>query len=438
MLDIKFIRENIDRLQEVAKDKNVSVDIIKIIELDDQLKNLEKRLNELQKERNENADLMKKSGGKPDQAAIDKGRQLKEEIQKILEETSQIKPQFDELMAFVPMIPSEDTPVGNDESNNVEVRRWSKEGGDGGDPEKFNFKIKDHIQLGLDLDLFDLEKGATTSGFRGYYLKNDLVLLHFGLMQYALSKMIEKGFTPMVTPTIVNEKVLFGSGHFPFDTGNIYYVDSMTHVEEEQDSSTRKYLAGTSEPALLGYHADETLNEENLPIKFAGFSPCYRSEIGSYGKDTKGLYRIHEFLKIEQVVICKNDKNEAEKWHQQMLSYAEEVLRDLGLPYRVLQICTGDMGAGKYKMYDIETWMPSREGYGETHSASNLLDWQARRLNTRVKTKNGEKYYPYMLNNTVIASPRILIAILENYQQEDGSIKVPEVLQKYVGKKIIN
>jgi len=270
------------------------------------------------------------------------------------------------------------------------------------------------------------------SGFRGYYLKNEGALMHLALMRYAIDKMLKYGFTLLIPPTLVRGEVLFGSGHFPFDTDNIYVVDSLSHTKQDTDQK-QKYLVGTSEPSLLYYHANEILDEAALPIKFVGFSQCYRSEIGSYGKDTKGIYRIHEFMKVEQVLVCKNDKAEAEKWHQTMLKYAEEFLQELELSYRVIQMCTGDMGPGKYKMYDVETWMPSRNSYGETHSASNLLDWQTRRLNLKVKGTDGKKYYPYALNNTVVASPRILIAIWENYQQKDGSIRIPTVLQPYMG-----
>ncbi len=205
----------------------------------------------------------------------------------------------------------------------------------------------------------------------------------------------------------------------------------------EDAEAEQKYLAGTSEPALLAYYADTILEEDQLPLKLCGISPCYRSEIGSYGKDTRGIYRVHEFMKAEQVVICKADMIEGEQWLETLRTISEEMLQALKLPYRVLNICTGDMGAGKYKMYDLEIWMPSRNAYGETHSDSNLTDWQARRLNIRYRTKDGKVHFAYTLNNTAFASPRILIPILENYQQADGSVTVPEVLREYVGKDII-
>lgn len=439
MLDIKFIIENIDKVKKAAGDKNIKVDLERLMELDKQRVELTQILDALRAERNQNAEVMKQAKGRPDQEVIEKGRKLKEEIQTAEENLDKIIPEYNQLMAMVPMVPSDNTPTGKDESENVEARRWYLK--DGGNPPEFDFEIKNHMQLAQNLDLVDFSRGVKVGGFRGYFLKNEATLMHMGLMNLAMKLMVEKGFTPMVTPTIVNEDVLFGSGHFPFDTDNIFTVDSLIHVKKgenaEQNSETRKFLAGTSEPSLLSYHAEEILEEGDLPVKFAGFSPCYRSEVGSYGKDTQGIYRMHEFMKIEQVVICKNSVEEAEKWHKEMIGYAEELLQMLKLPYRLLQICTGDMGAGKYKMYDIETWMPGRGKFGETHSASNLLDWQSRRLNLRIKTRNGNKYYPFTLNNTVVASPRILIAILENYQQKDGSILVPEALQSYVGKEVI-
>jgi seryl-tRNA synthetase len=248
--------------------------------------------------------------------------------------------------------------------------------------------------------------------------------------------MTQKGFTPMIPPTILKEFALIGSGHFPFFKEEVYQIVSSKEILKEEDGEAI-YLAGTSEPSLLAYFSNKILNENDLPIKICGFSQCYRSEVGSYGKDVKGLYRLHEFMKVEQVVLCKNSIKESDKWLEEMKNISCEILKELELPFRVIQICSGDMGAGKYKMYDIETWMPSYNCYRETHSDSNLTDWQSRRLNIKYKDKNGEKKFVYCLNNTVIASPRILIAILENFQQKDGSIRVPKVLQKYIGIDVI-
>ncbi|WKZ30812.1 MAG: serine--tRNA ligase [Candidatus Dojkabacteria bacterium] len=436
MTDIKRIVENPELYKELVKQKNINLDIDELLKLYEERKALTTEVEQLRKERNDNVDEIKKVSGKPPADLVEKGKSIKAKITEAEAKLAEIEAKYDELIWYTPMFISEDTPVGKDDSENVELRRWSPEGGEGGDPAKPSFEQRDHIQLGEELNLLDLERGVKTGGFRGYYLKNEGALMHMGLMMYGLKLMQSKGFETFVPPTIVKQDALYGSGHMPFDLANIYVVDSLGHVKEEEgrEDKDKKYLIGTAEPSLLNYHRDEVLSEDQLPVKYAGFSQCYRSEIGSYGKDTRGIYRIHEFMKIEQVVICKNDIEESTKMHDMMVSYSEELLQALKLPYRVLQICTGDMGAGKYRMFDLETWMPSRNGYGETHSASNLLDWQTRRLNLRVKGKDGKNYYPYALNNTVVASPRILIAIWENYQNEDGSITVPEVLREYVGK----
>jgi len=293
------------------------------------------------------------------------------------------------------------------------------------------------VELGTLLDILDLERGVQVSGYRGYYLKNEGVLLHLGLMWHTIKKLAAKGFQLMIPPTLVRDFALIGSGHFPLGKDEIYQITNPGKLATGEAEKNPLFLVGTSEPSVLAYYANQKLHEKDLPIKIAGFSQCYRSEVGSYGKDTKGIYRIHEFMKVEQVVICKDDKEESNKYLEELRGVAQEILEELELPYRVVQVCTGDMGAGKYKMYDIETWMPSRGNYGETHSDSNLTDWQARRLNIKYKNEKGENRYVYTLNNTALASPRILIAILENYQQKDGTIVLPKVLQDWVGKDLL-
>jgi len=360
-----------------------------------------------------------------------------------LEETLE---QYQKLMYLVPNIPSPETPIGEGASKNVPWRYWSIKTNvvdPTKDPDKvkevpsvFDFEIKDHIALGKNLDLIDTETGVKTSGFRGYYLKNEAVLMQYGLIWLALKKMQAAGFTLMAPPVLLRETALYGSGHFPAGKDEIYEIGNPASMEAGK-AKERQFLGGTSEPSLLAYFEGKNLTEKDLPIKLCGVSPCYRSEVGSYGKDTAGLYRVHEFIKVEQVMLCKADIIEGDKALEELREAAESMLQDLKLPYRVLNICTGDMGAGKYKMYDIETWMPSRKDFGETHSDSNLTDWQARRMNIKYKAADGKTKYVYTLNNTVIASPRILIAILENYQQKDGSVLVPEVLRPYVGKDLI-
>ena len=361
---------------------------------------------------------------------IEQGKAVKEKMVIAEPEYSGIKKHFDDLMVKVPVIPAEDVPVGKSEKENVEIYTW-------GEIPKFDFEIKDHIQLGKDLDILDLERGTKISGYRGYYVKNEGVSLMMGFMMYALQKMIAKGYSPMIVPTLVKEFPLFGSGYFKGKEYNpeideIYQVASSDKEADGKISRDKKFLVGTAEPSLLAYYSGEILKEEDLPMKLCGYSQCYRSEIGSYGKDTKGLYRVHEFMKVEQVILSKANIEESNALQQEMVGISKEMHEELGLPYRQLKICTGDMSAGKYKMFDIEAWIPSRNSYGETGSASNFLDWQSRRLNVKYVDKNGDKKYIYMLNNTALASPRTFISIIENYQQEDGSVLIPEVLKKYM------
>ncbi|HOK00809.1 MAG TPA: serine--tRNA ligase [Candidatus Pacearchaeota archaeon] len=419
MLDIKFIRNNKELIEEAIKNKNINLDLEELLSLDEKRRDLIKKIDKLNFEQK-----------KITKEKIEEGKKIKQELKIIESELKEIEEKYNNLMLLVPNVYSSDTPIGQDERDNKEVFKW-------GEIPKFDFEIKDHIQLGKDLNLIDLEKGVKTSGFRGYYLKNEAVLLEIALIWHSLLKMRNHGFTLMIPPTILKEFALVGSGHFPMGKEDIYQIANPGKLSDGKEISEPLFLAGTSEPALLAYFADEVLDKKDLPIKVCGVSNCYRSEVGSYGKDTKGLYRVHEFRKVEQVVLCENDIEKSCYWLEEMRKISEEILKDLELPYRVIQICTGDMGCGKYKMYDIETYMPSRNSYGETHSDSNLTDWQARRLNIKYKDENGEKKYVHTLNNTVIASPRILIAILENYQQKDGSIKVPKVLQKYLDFEVI-
>ncbi len=445
MLDIKFIRENPEVVKKAITDKRVDLDLDQLLEIDQRRRTLLSETETLQATKNAVSKEIPKLSGAEKETRILEMKEVdlrQSELKAILRE---VEKEYEQLLLLTPNIPSEETPVGPDSSGNVAWSYWSPALGHVDPkeddkvkeiPTQFEFEIKDHLTLGTELDLLDTEAGVKTSGFRGYYLKNEAVLLHYALFWHAISKLKEKGFTLMVPPTLVREFTLVGSGHFPSGKDEIYKIANAGDVAEDGTVAKEKesiYLAGTSEPALLAYYADKILDEKDFPIKVCGISPCYRSEIGSYGKDTRGLYRIHEFMKVEQMVITKADRMEGDKQLEALREVSEEILQELKLPYRVLNICTGDMGAGKYKMYDIETWMPSRKDYGETHSDSNLTDWQARRLNIRYRDKEGKLQYAYTLNNTAIASPRILIAILENFQQADGSVVIPEILRKYVG-----
>ncbi len=319
----------------------------------------------------------------------------------------------------IPNPPASDVPVGRDETGNVEVRKVGK-------VSEFTFTPKSHEELGLYLDIVDFKRAVRIAGTRAYIMKGDLVLLEQSMLRFALDYMVEKGFVPMTAPWMVNKDAFWGTGYFPWG------------IEDHYMTQDNQGLIGTSEVPLTAYYQDEVLEEKDLPIKMVGISPCFRREVGSYGKDTKGFIRVHQFNKIEQVVLTIADEEVTRQWHEKMVTFSEEILQQLELPYHVLLMCTGDMGAGQRKKYDIETWFPSQNTYRETNSASYFNDFQARRLNMKYKTKNGETKYVYTLNNTVAATPRLLAAILENYQQEDGSITIPEVLQKYMGKDKIS
>lgn len=428
MLDIKYIRENVEGLKKAILDKKIQLDLGELLELDKERVALLGKIEKLQADKNNiNNEIAKV---KDKEIIIAKGAKIKEELASLEPKFKKVKDDFNALMVLVPIIPSDDTPVGKDDSENVEMYVR-------GEKPTFNFKPKTHIELAEALDIVDFEKGAKVSGYRGYYLKNEGTLLVMALMNYALNKMVEKGYAPMIPPTLVKEFALFGSGYFKgtqYDSqsDNIYQIATRDKESDGVESKEKKFLVGTAEPSLLAYFSDEVLDETKLPIKVCGFSPCYRSEIGDYGKDNKGLYRVHEFMKIEQVVVSKADIKEATKLQEEMIGISQEMHEELGLPYRKLQICTGDMPAGKYRAFDLEAWMPGLNRWGETGSASNFLDWQARRLNIKYKNKEGERRFAYLLNNTALPSVRPLIAILENYQQADGSVIIPEVLRKWM------
>lgn len=432
MVDIKYIRENTEAVREAIKNKHIDLDLDELLKADKDRVDLQRNMEELSARKNELNEQMKSARSAQERdPIIEEGKQVKERLAVAEPAYREAKQKFDELMTRVPTVPSKDTPEGKSDEDNVEIYRW-------GEPKKFDFEPKDHVRLAQDLDIVDFEKGAKISGYRGYYLKNEGMQLVMALMMYAINKMVEKGYTPMIPPTLVKGFSLFGSGYFKGldydpEVDEIYQVATADKDVEGATAKDKKFLVGTAEPSLLAYYSDEVLKEEQLPIRLAGYSQCYRSEIGSYGKDTKGMYRVHEFMKVEQVVIAKADEEDANKLQQEMMDISREMHEELGLPYRQIQICVGDMSAGKFRAFDIEAWMPGLNRWGETGSASNFLDWQARRLNVKYVDKNGDRKFVYMLNNTALPSPRSFIAILENYQQADGSVLIPEVLQKYTG-----
>lgn len=415
MLDIKFIRENPSLVQKAAKNKNIDVNIDHLLEIDRKYRELSLEVQKLREERNANTAQIQ---GKPTEEQIENGRKLKEKVEKIEHAMDAVKQELDTEFLKVPNVPADDVPIGFDETGNQEIKKIGK-------IPTFSFEPKPHEQLAQDLGLYDSKRAVQIGGTRAYFLKGDLVLLEQAVLNYALEFMISQEFTPMTVPWMVNKEAMWGTGYFPWG------------IEDHYTTQDGQALIGTSEVPLTAYHQNEILNEKDLPIKLVGISPCYRREVGSYGKDTKGFFRVHQFNKIEQVVLTVADEEITRQWHEKMRGFSETILQNLGLSYRILLMCTGDMGAGQRKKYDIETWFPAQKKYRETHSASYFNDFQSRRLNIKYRTKTGETKYVYTLNNTVVATPRLLAAILENYQQEDGSVIVPEVLRKYMGKETI-
>ena len=437
MIDIELIRKNPDLIKKAAKDKGLALDIDRILDVDGRRLKALQEVEEMRALHNKESDAIARLSGAEREEQIAKSKELKDRISHKEFEWKALEEELEELMVRAPTVPSLDTPVGKSDADNVEIHKW-------GEKKDFGFTPKDHIELGKDLDILDLERGAKVAGYRGYYLKNEGALLAMALMQYAFSKLVKNGYTPMIPPTLVKEYALFGSGYFKgkeYDSAvdEIYQVATSNKESTGEMAKDKKFLVGTAEPSLLAYYSDEVLSEKQLPMKLGGFSQCYRSEIGSYGKDTKGIFRVHEFMKVEQVILCKADAKEAERLQDEMLVLSREMHEELGIPYRQIIICTGDLGVGKYRQYDLEAWLPGMDRYGETGSASIFLDWQSRRLNVKYVDEEGNKRYVYMLNNTALPTPRILIAILENHQNEDGSVSVPEALLSYLpkGMKVI-
>lgn len=425
MVDVKYIREHLDEMRDNSSRRGLNIDFEKIIELDEARRAL---LSQVEKFR---ADINAVSvGGRPSDSEIERVREVKDLLRQDEENLTRVSAELGQALNLIPNILALDTPDGRGEEDNVEIYSWGKK-------PQFDFAPLDHIELGRRLDILDLERGAKVAGYRGYYLKNEGVKLALGLMMLALNKLIQRGFTPMIPPTLVKSFALSGSGYFKSgeynpETDEIYQVASGDKEVDGTSSKDKKFLVGTAEPSLLAYYSGETLRGEQLPVKLCGFSQCYRSEIGSYGKDTKGIYRVHEFMKVEQVALVEADVELSDKMHQEMLEISKELHEELGLPYRVLRICVGDLSIGKYKQFDIEAWMPGLGRYGETGSASNFLDWQSGRLGVKYE-KEGAKKNVYMINNTALPTPRTTIAILENFQTKDGSVKLPEALLPYTG-----
>jgi seryl-tRNA synthetase len=418
MIDIKQIRENPKKFKDACVAKRFDVDIDRLIEVDAGLRAAKQQLQDISTDKNRIGKSIPKLSPDKKQSALSQLAELKQREAKYDEEVRQLQPQLDELMQQVAQPADDDVPLGADDTENVEIRKE-------GEIRQFDFEPKDHVQLGMALGIIDIERGVKLAGTRNYFLKSDGALLHWAVLRFAMDLMVEKGYVPLSVPLLMKDEAMRGTGYYPGSEDQTYRM--------EKDELN---LAGTAEVPLTAYRMGEILNAAELPLKYAAISSCFRREAGAAGKDTYGLYRIHQFDKVEQVVICENSAEASAKFHDEILANAEAVMRALELPYRVANVCTGDLGRGQAKKFDIEAWMPSRGNYCETHSASKFYEFQARRMNLRYKDAGAKKnVFCHTLNNTVIASPRILIPILELYQNSDGSVTIPNVLRQYMNGK---
>ena len=415
MLDIRFIREQPDLVQAGARKKRIDVDIRQLLEVDEQRRRLLGRVEELKAQRNKMSKEIAALQGEPKQAAIAAMKDVAAASKELEGPLREAEASYETLMLRVPNVPADEVPEGETDADNVVIKTW-------GELPRFDFTPLDHVELGERLDIIDVPRAVKLAGARTYFLKNAGALLEQAVLQFALHHMVRKGFSPFLVPHLVKDEPMVGTAYFPVGQEQTYRLP--------EDGVN---LIGTAEVPLTAYHAGEILAESDLPNYSVGLSSCYRREAGTYGKDTRGLFRIHQFQKVEQVVLCANDAAESARQHEHILANAEEILQALGLPYRVVLVCGGDLGVPQVKKYDVETWMPGRQAYSETHSASKFHDFQARRLNLRYRTRDGALRFVHTLNNTVVASPRILIPLLEVHQRADGSVAVPEVLQPFMG-----
>lgn len=420
MLDIKFIKENKDLVKMAVKKKHSSFDVDELIKVDEKRISLLSEVEKLRGEQNKmnNSIAVEKDFNARSQM-IGEMKLVKEDLVKKESELKEIMVSWQALMLQVPNIPDMSVPDGDSDENNQEIKTW-------GEKTNFDFEPKDHVELMTHLKMVDFERGAKVHGFRGYFLIGDGARLSFAIWNYAMEFFGSRGFSPIIPPVIVRKANLYGTGHLPGDTEDYYMT---------QDGDA---LAGTAEVPLMGMHADEILEKKDFPIKYLGFSPCFRREAGSHSKDVKGLIRVHEFYKFEQVIICEANHQISVNFHEEINKNTEEFIESLGIPYHTVINCGGDLGQGQVKKYDIELWVPKEGKYREISSASYFHDFQTRRFNIRYRDEDGKLRYAHSLNCTAIPTPRILVSLIENFQQVDGSIKVPEVLQKYLGKDKIS
>ncbi len=414
MLDIKFIRDNRDLIKDGARKKHINFDVDALLTVDDKRRELMQKVEAAKAEQNKYSTEISSADPESRQRLIDQMKVVKESAQESEKTLIEVMQEWQKLMVAVPNIPDMSVPEGDSDAENVEVRQW-------GTIPKFNFTPKSHIDICLEKDMADFDRGAKVAGFRGYFLKSDGALLSMAVWQFVMDFMHKQNYQPMIVPSLVKRETLIGTGYIPQGEEDLY---------KTQDN---EYLAGTGEVATMSYFSDEIIDASKLPVKFVSFSPCFRREAGSHGKDTKGLMRVHEFFKIEQLILCEADHQESVKLHEEVTANAEQLLQALEIPYHVVLNCGGDLGLGQVKKYDIEAWVPSENKYRETHSASYFHDFQTRRLNIRYRDKEGKLRFVHSLNNTAIATPRLLISLIENNQQADGSIRIPAVLRPYMG-----
>ena len=417
MIDLHDLRERPDAYQQACEKKRVKFDVNAFLALDTEYRKARGDFESMRAQQNAVSKEIPKLSGAEKEAKLAEMKGLAEQVKRGGDALKELEERWSKQQLLIPSIPLDVVPVGKDDTENVPLRTW-------GEVPKPNFEIRDHVRLGKELDLFDIERGVKVAGARSYFLKGDGMRLQHAIMSLSMDTLHKAGYTLMDPPHIVTHEAMVGTGYFPGGEEMAYHLD-------ERDAGF--HLIGTSEVPVASFHADEILSLEELPKRYAGYSPCYRREAGAYGKDTHGLYRVHQFYKVEQVVICRADAEESMRFHKELLGNAEKVMQLLEIPYRVVDVCTGDMGQGQIYKNDIEAWMPSRKSYGETHSCSSFYDFQARRLNTRYKDGNGKNVFCYTLNNTCIASPRILIPLLENHQNSDGSVTIPKALRPYMG-----
>lgn len=425
MIDLNDLRTRPDAYQTAANQKGIKLNIDAFLSLDEKRRLLVSEVEDMRATKNTASKKIPEMQGDEKAALIADMKTLGDTLKTKEEELNRIEQEWNNLLLRMPGIPLPQVPVGKDDSENVEVRTV-------GTVPTFDFEIKDHVALGELLDIIDIPRGVKIAGSRFYFLKGDGARLELAVLQYTIDTLVKRGFTLFIPPVLANWDAMMGTSYFPGGEEQAYAAG----VRKEKDGPVEAdglYLIGTSEVSVASYHSGETLKLSDLPKRYAGVSNCFRREAGTYGKDTHGLYRIHQFQKVEQVILCENNADVSQQLHEEILGNAEAVLQGLGLPYRVVDVCTGDMGQGQIYKNDIETWMPSRDKYGETHSCSTFHEFQSRRLNIKYEDVDGSKKFVHTLNNTCIASPRILIPILEIYQQKDGSVVIPEVLRPYMG-----